>query len=181
MQELPVQNSIRLPPGPPPAYHLHKPPAELIQPATSDHHARDDIDQTDHEAQEAAALLAHEQHDRLDVVLEEDPRDVVRVLGDGVRLAGHGVLVREDDVLVPAHGLQYGGGVGVVFVDDAPFPLGVDGGDDRDEVLVFVVVVFGRGDGLVERVQEGWVVRAEGQFGDHVGEVECCCVHTYVS
>jgi hypothetical protein len=35
-------------------------------------------------------------------------------------------------------------------------------------------VVFGRGDGLVEGIEEGGIVRAEGELSDHVGEVEGC-------
>lgn len=50
--------------------------------------------------------------------------------------------------------------------------FGVDGWYDGEEVLVFVVVGFGGGDGFVEGVEDGWVVRAEGEFGNHVGEVE---------
>lgn len=52
--------------------------------------------------------------------------------------------------------------------------LGVDCGDDGEEVLVLVVVGFCGCDGLVEGVEEGWVVGSEGEFGYHVGEVECC-------
>lgn len=52
--------------------------------------------------------------------------------------------------------------------------LRVDCGDDGEEVLVLVVVGFCGCDGLVEGVEEGWVVGSEGEFGYHVGEVECC-------
>lgn len=78
-------------------------------------------------------------------------------------------MVREDEVLVAAGGWVTSedavGGTGT---------FGVDGWDDGEEVLVFVVVGFGGGDGFVEGVEDGWVVRAEGEFGDHVREVEGC-------
>lgn len=65
-------------------------------------------------------------------------------------------------------------GVAAEGAVDGAGTLGVDGGDDGKEVLVFVVVGFGGGDGLVERVEDCGVVRAEGKFGDHVREVEGC-------
>lgn len=73
----------------------------------------------------------------------------------------------------------------VVFVDGRGWCLGggaggfgVNGWYDGEEVLVFVVVGFSGGDGFVEGVEDGWVVRAEGEFGDHVGEVEGLLVST---
>lgn len=78
-------------------------------------------------------------------------------------------MVREDEVLVAA-----GGGVASEDAVDSAGTLGVDCGNDREEVLVFVVVGFGGGDCFVEGVEDGWVVRAEGEFGDHVREVESC-------
>lgn len=78
-------------------------------------------------------------------------------------------MVREDDVLVAV-----GGGVASENAVDGAGALGVDGWDDGEEVLVFVVVGFGGGDGFVEGVENAWIVRAEGEFGDHVREVEGC-------
>lgn len=52
--------------------------------------------------------------------------------------------------------------------------MGVDGRDDADEVLEFVEVRGGEVDGSVERVDETGQKGAEGEFGDYVGEVECC-------
>ena len=49
----------------------------------------------------------------------------------------------------------------------------IDGRHDRQVVLELVKVVGGCGDGVVERVEEGGVVRAEGELVDLVGEVEC--------
>jgi hypothetical protein len=43
-----------------------------------------------------------------------------------------------------------------------------DGGYDGEVVLEFVEVVFGHGDRVVEGVDEGGIVRAEGQFLDVV-------------
>ena len=50
---------------------------------------------------------------------------------------------------------------------------GVDCGNDREVVLVFVEMVFRRCGCLVERVGEGGVEGAEGEFVYVVGEVEC--------
>jgi hypothetical protein len=52
--------------------------------------------------------------------------------------------------------------------------VGVDGGHDGEVVLVFVEVVRGCGEGVVEGVLERGVVGAEAEFVDVVGEVECC-------
>jgi hypothetical protein len=52
--------------------------------------------------------------------------------------------------------------------------VGVDGGHDGEVVLEFVEVVWGCGDGVVERVLQVGVVGAEAEFVDVVGEVECC-------
>lgn len=52
--------------------------------------------------------------------------------------------------------------------------LGVNGGDHGEEVLVLVVIVFGQRDGLVEWVEESGIVRAEGELGDHMREIERC-------
>lgn len=143
-------------------------------PPASHHHATNDIDEPDDEAEEAAPLLCHGQGDGLDVELYKDARDVV--LGDLVRLGGRGVLVRFDgvgrveDVFggvvgVAVHGFEEGQEGGVV---------GVDCGDDGEVVLEFIEVVFGCGDGVVEGVDEGGVVGAEGELLDVVGEVEGC-------
>lgn len=78
-------------------------------------------------------------------------------------------MIGEDEVPVPVGGDEIRVvGVGV----EGASALGVEGGDDGEEVLVLVVVGFGGGDGFIERVEESRVVRAEGEFGDHVGEVE---------
>jgi hypothetical protein len=50
----------------------------------------------------------------------------------------------------------------------------VDGGDDVAVVLELVKVALGRGDGVVERVDERGVVGAEGQLVDVMREVETC-------
>lgn len=62
-----------------------------------------------------------------------------------MRLLRYGILVGVDS----ARGIGCGG------VD------GVDGRDDGEEVLEFMEVVGGRGDGAVERVEEGGVEGSE--------------------
>jgi hypothetical protein len=54
------------------------------------------------------------------------------------------------------------------------FALGVDCWHDGEEVLEFMVVGVCFGDGLVEWVEEGWVVWPEGELCDQMREVECC-------
>lgn len=71
-----------------------------------------------------------------------------------------------------------GGGVAVYGFEEGEERggVGVDGGHDGEVVLEFVEVVGGgggEGDGGVEGVGEGGEVRAEGEFADEVGEVEC--------
>lgn len=60
-------------------------------------------------------------------------------------------------------------------VDDAA--ASVDRRYDGEVVLEFMEVGFGsggQGEGVVEGVEEGGVVRAEGELGQGVGEVEGC-------
>lgn len=52
--------------------------------------------------------------------------------------------------------------------------IGVNGGDDGEEVLVFVEVVGGCHVGSVEGLDDGGEVGAEGELVDVVGEVEDC-------
>ncbi len=144
---------------PPPSHNLDHPPAQLIQPTTTDQHPTDDVHQPNQQRQQPTPLLRNGQKDRLDVELEEDAGNLL--FADHVRLLGDGVLVGEDGVG------GWGGGLGRV--------ARVDGRDDGEVVLEFVEVKGGRGDGAIERVLEGGVERAEGEFGDDVGEVECCC------
>ena len=90
--------------------------------------------------------------------------------GDGVLVCLDGVRGGEDGFrgvgafLVVVYVLEEGEERGVV---------GVDGRDDGEVVLVFVEVVWGAGDGVVEGIFERGVVGAEGELGDLVGEVEC--------
>ena len=81
-------------------------------------------------------------------------------------LGRDGVLVGED--CGAAAGETVGGGR--VRMRGA----GVDGGDYGEVVLVFVEVCEGGGEGAVERVVEGRIEGAEGEFVDGVGEVEGC-------
>ncbi len=55
--------------------------------------------------------------------------------------------------------------------------VGVDSRDNRNVVLELIELVGGcwcYGDSIVERIDKGGVVRAEGHFADNVREVECC-------
>lgn len=99
---LPRQHTLRNPP--PPLPQLSNPPRKLINPPPSNNNPRHRINQPNNQPQETAPLLADKQQDRLEVVLEEDPGDVERALGDGLGLAGGGVLVGEDEVVATAVG-----------------------------------------------------------------------------
>lgn len=163
------QNPLTLPPPPP--HELPDPPGNLINPTTRNQNPRNGINQPNHQAHEPRPLLADQQQDWLNVVLEEDARNHVGTLGDRAGLAGGRVLVCEDGV-VGVEGV-WGGGVDGVGVEGGT-AFCVKGWYDGEEVLEFVVVVGCFGDGFIERVEETGVVWAEGEFGDHVGEVECC-------
>lgn len=153
---------------PPLPNQFNNPPRKLINPTPSNHDSRHGVNQPNQQRQKATPLLTNQQHNRFDVILEVDARHVERVLGNSVGLAGCSVLVREDQVPVAVGGVSAEGAV------DGAGTLGVNGGDDGEEVLVFVIVGFGGGDGFVEGVEDCGVVRAEGKFGDHVREVEGC-------
>lgn len=119
----------------------------------SNQHPAQHINNLDQELQHPRPRLLNRQQHGLNVVLEEDARDVVvcNLLG----LLRHGVLVRHDGV----------GGRGGA-------PDGVDGGDDGEEVLELVEVGRGGVDCAVEGIDEGGVEGAEGELRDDVGEVE---------
>lgn len=91
----------------------------------------------------------------------------MRLRGRSVLVCFHGVgrvpYALRGVIRVAVDGFEEGEEGGVV---------GVDGGDDGEVVLEFVEVVFGGGDGVVEGVDEGGVVGAEGELLDVVGEVE---------
>lgn len=151
-----IQHSLTLSPSSL-SQHLHNPLAQRKPPVSSHQHATQDIHDLEEEAQEAISALLDRQHQRLDVVLEEDAGQ--RMLVDRAILIGHGVLVCGDG--------SFGGDAEGVGGGD-----GVDGGYDGEEVLEFVKGVGGGGDGAVEWVDQRGVERAEGEFGDDVGEVE---------
>lgn len=112
-------------------------------------HTTDYIDELNEEHEEAVAVLVDGQQDWLNVVLDKDA-GYGQALVDFLALLGDGVLVGEDGA--GAHA--------------------VDGRDDGEVVLEFVEVGGGKVDGAVERVDEGGVEVAEGEFGDDVREVE---------
>lgn len=118
-----------------------------------DENAGEDVDDFDQESEDAVAALLDGEEDGLDVVLEEEAGN--HALADVLALLGDGVLVRHD-----------GAGAGAAAGD------GVDRRHDGHEVLELVEVRFGYVDGAVEGVDEGGVVRAEGELGDDVREVE---------
>lgn len=91
----------------------------------------------------------------------------MRLRGRSVLVGFHGVgrvpYAFRGVIRVAVDGFEEGEERGVV---------GVDGGNDGEVVLELVEVFFGGGDGVVEGVDEGGVVGAEGELLDVVGEVE---------
>lgn len=128
--------------------HLPRPPRQLITPPARHQHPGHHIHDPYQQLQQPLSLLADGQQDGLDVEFEEDAGHVE--LGDGGGLGRDGVLVGGDTA-----------GAGAV-----------GGRDDGDVVLVFEEVGWGGADGVVERVEEGWVEGPEGEFVDDVREVE---------
>ena len=176
------QHAHALPPTPLlPPINLHPHLKHLPTPPARHHHTADDIHQPDQQREEAAPFLGDRQGNRLDVELDKDAGDVVlrhlvRLRGDGVLVGFHGVRGVPDALCgvvgVAVYGFEEGEEGGVV---------GVDGGDDGEVVLELVEVVFGGGDGVVEGVDEGGVVGAEGELLDVVREVEACVCIVCVS
>lgn len=171
-----IQNTLRIAPASSPSQHLRRPPSQLIQPTTCDNHARDNIHQPHQQCQKTASLFTHEQQYRLNIVFKEDSRRVVRAFGQRVRLTSRRILIRKDCV---ARFLERFGWIGGVLFDSI-VSLCVDRGNDVKKVLEFVVVCFSGCDCFVEWVEDGWVVRAEGELGDHVGEVEIIVLYQSV-
>ena len=128
---------------------LLEPLAQREAPVASDEDAREHVDDFDGEGQKPVACLLDRQQDRLDVVLEEDSRDVE--LGDLVALLRHGVLVGEDRARRR------------VGLADR-----IHGWHHRHEVLELVKVRRGLVNGTVERVDEGREVGPEGELVDDV-------------
>jgi hypothetical protein len=88
-----------------------------------------------------------------------------------VRLGGHGILVGEDSILP----LAWRDSTRVrerlaIRVDGAG--TSVDGRNDGEEVLVSIVIEVSCGNGFVEGIEKGRIMRPEGEFGDEMGEVE---------
>ena len=100
-----------------------------------------------------------------------------------MRLAGRGVLVRDDGVAGGVVGWKWGV---LVFWGGRQGRrrrgrAGEGCGDDGEVVLVFVEVVRGGGVGAVEGVEEGRVEGTEGEFVDYVGEIEGCFLPHVIS
>lgn len=123
-----------------------------------DQHATHHIHNLDDEFEKSIAALLDLQQERLDIVFEEDSRHAAFV--DVLVLRRDGVLVCGEES--GARGGREGG-----------WGEGIDGWDDGEEVLEFVEVGGGGGDGAVEGIEKGWVIGSEGKFGDYVAEVEC--------
>lgn len=160
-----------------PSSYLISPLLNLEDPATSNKYTTNHINQSDQQIQHTTPLLRNCQHQRLDIELYEDTRDLA--FGYDVRLFGDGVLVCEDCVawemsvcvcLVAA--AEWDGG-GRVLLEGGGV-VGVDCGDDGEVVLEFFKVLVGGCACVVEGVVEAWVKGTETQFVDLVGEVECC-------
>lgn len=163
-----MQHALPMSTPPLPAPNLSSPSAQLIDPPTANDHTRYNIHQADQEGQEAPAVLLHDQQDRFDIVFEEDSWDAALLGGVGLRC--HGVLVCRDG---------RGGRVGEDGAGQARcqswkrvLVASEDCRDEREVVLEFVEVFGGGGDCFVERVEERGIVWAEGEFGNHVREVE---------
>ena len=159
---LPRQNTLRLPPSL--NQELANPTRNLINPATSDKHPRNSVNDTNDQSQKSTPLFTDQQHDRFDVVLEEDARNEHRRFGDRPTLAGRCILVREDGVS-SRPGLR---GVCIECVS----ALGIQRRHHRKEVLELVIVAFTFSNGLVQRVKQTRVVRTEGELGNHMREIE---------
>lgn len=86
------------------------PPSHLIKPTARNNNTRDGIHKPNDQVQETRALLADEQHDRLNVILEEDTWDEVGGFREGVRCRGRRILVCEDEVLVVLSAVLVEGG-----------------------------------------------------------------------
>lgn len=126
------------------------PLAERVTPVASNEHTTNHIDDPKHERKNAGPRFLDGQHDRLNVILEEDARYVVLV--DLLALLRHGVLVREHRAAA----------------------VGVGCRDDGDVVLELVEVGLGGVDGVIEGVDERWVKGAVRQLRDDVRKVESC-------
>lgn len=183
-------------PSPP---NLRSPLAQLEHPASSHHDAADDVDQPHQQPEEAAPALAHDQQDRLNVVLEKQAGD--GVTGDFAALARGCILVGEDALFVAAfvrvdhvldgaaagllfllvvvqvrthvqrHGLRNGRRVETAALG-AHAALGEYRRHHAQVVLVPHEMDLGRVAGPVQRVEDARVVRAEAEFVDVVREVE---------
>jgi hypothetical protein len=143
---LPSQNTLRL--TSPLPNNLRNPPGDLIKPTTGNQDTGNGINDSKKKSQESRPLLADQQHNRLDIVLEEDTRNQGRRFGDLSALARGRVLVCEDCVAPVA------GGVILVRRDyiQGTATLGLQSGNDGEEVLEFVVVAVTLGNCFVERV-----------------------------
>lgn len=98
----------------------------------------------------------------------------------------HGILVGLDGVRSTEDGL--GGVLGGVAIHgfeerEQRRIVGIDGGYDGQVILILEEVLGSGGDRVVERVDKGGVVRAEGELVDLVREVESCkasaMIHPY--
>lgn len=152
---------IRARPPPPSSIRLTRPLTDLKHPASSDKDTRNNINEPDRKTQKAIPFLGDRQENRLNVVLDKDAWD--GVLGNSTRLLRHSVLVREDCVGVPAEeaalfvcGLIVAGrrrARGVYVVDRTSVGR-VDGGHDREVVLVLPEVEVGSRQSIVQ-----WVLK----------------------
>lgn len=143
--------------SPPPPQNLPSPAEQLIAPSTANQDPTNHIHDPDEQCHEPSPLFPDGQQDWLDIELEEDAGHAAFV--DRVRLRRHRVLIRED-----CRGRAFARHRGACV-------------DCRDHGAVVLVLekVFGRRSVcFVERVQEGRVEWAKGEFVDDVGEIEGC-------
>jgi hypothetical protein len=142
-------------PSTPLSDNLFQPFRHCKPPVSSHQCSRQNIDDFDAEYKEAIPALHNVEQHRLNVVLEEDPRD--GSLRNFLGLLGDCVLV-----------CKYRRRTGFARVSD-----GVGGRDDGHEVLEFMEMRGGGVDCPVQGVDERRQERAEGELADYVGEVEC--------
>lgn len=117
-------------------------------PVSGDKHTTYNVDDLDQEGQDPITALVNRQQDRLNVILEENSRNVVLV--DRLALLSHGVLVGED----------------------GPGSHAVHSRHNGEVVLELVEVVRGGVDSAIEGVDERGVEGTVGQLRDDVRKVK---------
>lgn len=61
----------------------------------------------------------------------------------------------------------------MIWIADECGVFGVDRRDDGEVVLELEEVLLGAGDGVVEWIVQGRIIRPKGEFVDSMSEIEC--------